>query len=231
MSEEDIEMFISVTSTDRRVAQWFLNSHHDLNDAVLNYFERGVGSIPPDFNPDAMEEEEEMDESTDSDEFVEESTDSDEPPPTRRSTITTNETQAQETISLQQTTDEEPNTIGIAIKQQKNEIKAGSQLSYILGCTKSGEQLDEVVFTTKPPDPYTRKLQNTETSIFIIWKNGYSLNSEFTPLLENEYISLINDIQVGKLPVGITNNLDIQLVNKSNENYVPFDEGKIFAFH
>lgn len=226
MSEEDIDSFIAVTAADRRSALWFLSHARDLNDAVSNFFDRGISSIPDDFNPDGEEEDESTTSSISSSESSgEEMADSgiaslfETPSPETEETAKQIDSSESPTISAQQCTVDDSITSQKFISHKNKSKCAGSQRSYILSIPEVVEVREKEKIITIPQNILPIRKPNCDTQTFILWKDGFSFANNFTKACGEDYEKIMKMIQIGQLPKNINAGPDVQLVNKSNEEF------------
>ena len=221
MSEEDIEGFISVTTSSRRCAIWFITHNSDLNEAVESFYENGEASIPDDFDP-------EHEEGTD---FECEEEEYDAEPNSMLNLDLLFEPEEQPLSPFQiQIEDAE---IPVESPQQiiKKKIAEGSKLTYVLQNPGNTRLCQESNLQQNKKYRFKPRNNSAKSVPFVVWKNGYSIGNIFTKKTANEMEGITKKISFGSVPGDIKDFNDIQLVDRSSENYDPsFDSSQILVF-
>ena len=227
MSESEIDEFIAVTQGTRRAAHYYLQRYRNLNDAVLNYMDRGERGVPSDFHYESENES--------SDDDAEPLLPND--PPAEDLTVPDPTPKQEEEekeikgfIALQDVDEmDNENNIENQIIDSKVKTNEGSKLSYLLENVKENPQIKKPVQKPKIEPLPIREISCVST-VFVLWKDGISIGKNFIKKEGEDYENLMKHVRVGQLPqsINIENHIDdFQLVDMSTKPYEEVDLNSI----
>jgi len=220
MSEED--QFLAITASNIRTARWYLlQANNVLNDAILLFFENGDDGVPGDFMPELLHQNENLEDSNTEEEEIE----------------------APAPLTLPLPSEELLKEVGPMIKAEKppvehlpinlkhkQEISVNSSNITIKKPYHQNPSLLLGFMLCDPPEntespsleiPIVSKRYFEKRSVeLILYKNGYSIDSQFIPLDQTQLKKLVDQIQCGKFVVKGDDIADISIRDQRNVDHM-----------